>query len=194
MELKRGGEISISIDDFAFGGKGITKIQTEEGNYVIFTQNGIPGQKVNAKIIKKKKSFAECRILQVIEKSPLEKPTEFQSISGAPYISLPIEKQHEFKLDSTFELFKISDNIQKLALDDKVDLVYYDAFGPRVQADLWNEKIFSKISNVMKPESILVTYCAKGELKRILKRLGFIVETLPGPPGKREMVRAKKIK
>ena len=94
----------------------------------------------------------------------------------------------------TFELFKISDNIQKLALDDKVDLVYYDAFGPRVQADLWNEKIFSKISNVMKPESILVTYCAKGELKRILKRLGFIVETLPGPPGKREMVRAKKIK
>ena len=106
MELKRGGEISITIDDFAFGGKGITKIQTEEGNYVIFTQNGIPGQKVIAKIIKKKKSFAECRILQVIEKSPLEKPTEFQSISGAPYISLPIEKQHEFKLDSTFELFK----------------------------------------------------------------------------------------
>ena len=106
MELKRGGEISISIDDFAFGGKGITKIQTEEGNYVIFTQNGIPGQKVIAKIIKKKKSFAECRILQVIEKSPLEKSTEFQSISGAPYISLPIEKQHEFKLDSTFELLK----------------------------------------------------------------------------------------
>ncbi len=94
----------------------------------------------------------------------------------------------------TFELFKISDDIQKLTLDDKVDLVYYDAFGPRVQADLWTERIFSIISAVMKPESILVTYCAKGEVKRILKRLGFVVETLPGPPGKREMVRAKKIK
>jgi len=94
----------------------------------------------------------------------------------------------------TFELFKISDDIQKLTLDDKVDLVYYDAFGPRVQADLWTEKIFSIISAVMKPESILVTYCAKGEVKRILKRLGFVVETLTGPPGKREMVRAKKIK
>jgi tRNA U34 5-methylaminomethyl-2-thiouridine-forming methyltransferase MnmC len=94
----------------------------------------------------------------------------------------------------TFELFKISDDIQKLTLDDKVDLVYYDAFGPRVQADLWTERIFSIISAVMKPESILVTYCAKGEVKRILKRLGFVVETLTGPPGKREMVRAKKIK
>lgn len=94
----------------------------------------------------------------------------------------------------TFELFKISDDIQKLTLDDKVDLVYYDAFGPRVQADLWTERIFIIISAVMKPESILVTYCAKGEVKRILKRLGFVVETLPGPPGKREMVRAKKIK
>lgn len=94
----------------------------------------------------------------------------------------------------TFELYKISDDIQKLTLDDKVDLVYYDAFGPRVQADLWTERIFSVISAVMKPESILVTYCAKGEVKRILKRLGFVVETLTGPPGKREMVRAKKIK
>lgn len=94
----------------------------------------------------------------------------------------------------TFELFKISDDIQKLTLDDKVDLVYYDAFGPRVQAHLWTERIFSIISAVMKPESILVTYCAKGEVKRILKQLGFVVETLPGPPGKREMVRAKKIK
>ena len=94
----------------------------------------------------------------------------------------------------TFELFKISDDIQKLTLDDKVDLVYYDAFGPRVQADLWTERIFSIISAVMKPESILVTYCAKGEVKRILKRLGFVVETLAGPPGKREMIRAKKIK
>jgi tRNA U34 5-methylaminomethyl-2-thiouridine-forming methyltransferase MnmC len=94
----------------------------------------------------------------------------------------------------TFELFKISDDIQKLTLDDKVDLVYYDAFGPRVQADLWTERIFSIISAVMKPKSILVTYCAKGEVKRILKRLGFVVETLPGPPGKREMIRAKKIK
>ena len=97
-------------------------------------------------------------------------------------------------ISPTFEFFKISGDIQNLHLNEKVDLVYYDAFGPRVQPDLWVEKIFCKISAFMKPESILVTYCAKGEVKRILKRLGFVVETLAGPPGKREMIRAKKLK
>jgi len=93
-----------------------------------------------------------------------------------------------------FELFKIRDSIQNMLMDEKVDLVYYDAFGPRVQAELWSEDIFTKISTFMTSNSILVTYCAKGEVKRILKRVGFDVETLVGPPGKREMIRAKWLK
>ncbi len=99
-----------------------------------------------------------------------------------------------FMLSPTFELQKINDTIQNMSIDVKVDLVYYDAFGPRVQPELWSEQIFVKLASMMKPNATLVTYCAKGEVKRILKRLGFVVETLPGPPGKREMIRAKWVK
>ena len=74
------------------------------------------------------------------------------------------------------------------------DLVYYDAFAPRVQPELWTEEIFSKVFSAMNVGAILVTYCAKGYVKRNLKAVGFKVESLEGPPGKREMTRAKKTK
>ena len=106
MNIKRGEEIELSIDGFAFGGKGISKIKNQELNYIIFTQNAIAGQKVLAKIVKKKKAFAEARILKVLEPSPKQIESNFQPISGAPYISLPIEKQHSFKKETTLELFK----------------------------------------------------------------------------------------
>ena len=83
--------------------------------------------------------------------------------------------------------------IQDLELEaNSVDLVYYDAFGPRVQPELWNAEIFAKIFRWMTPGGTLVTYCAKGQVKRDLKAVGFEVESLPGPPGKREMTRAVK--
>ncbi len=73
-----------------------------------------------------------------------------------------------------------------------VDLVYYDAFGPRVQPELWTLEIFQRLYEWMAPGGVLVTYCAKGQVKRDLKTAGFLVEALPGPPGKREMTRATK--
>lgn len=73
-----------------------------------------------------------------------------------------------------------------------VDLVYYDAFGPRVQPELWSLEIFERLFSWMSPGGTLVTYCAKGQVKRDLKAAGFLVENLPGPPGKREMTRAVK--
>ena len=106
MEIKRGEEITIQIDDFAYGGKGITKIDIDQRPYVIFTLNAIPGQTVRAKVLKKKKSFAECRILEILQRSEFEIESKHQPISGAPYISLPIEKQHDFKKKSTIDLFK----------------------------------------------------------------------------------------
>lgn len=75
---------------------------------------------------------------------------------------------------------------------ESVDLVYYDAFGPRVQPELWTAEIFARIYSWMAPGGTLVTYCAKGQVKRDLKAVGFLVENLPGPPGKREMTRAIK--
>ena len=106
MEIKRGEEITIKIDDFAYGGKGITKINIDQRPYVVFTLNAIPGQLVRAKVLKKKKSFAECRIIEILNRSEFERESNYQPISGAPYISLPIEKQHEFKKKSTIDLFK----------------------------------------------------------------------------------------
>jgi tRNA U34 5-methylaminomethyl-2-thiouridine-forming methyltransferase MnmC len=72
------------------------------------------------------------------------------------------------------------------------DLIYFDAFAPGVQPELWTEAMFQKMFDCLVPGGILVTYCAKGEVKRAMKKAGFVVERLPGPPGKREMTRCRK--
>lgn len=75
---------------------------------------------------------------------------------------------------------------------DAFDLVYFDAFSPEVQPELWTETMFQKIFNALKNNGILTTYCAKGAVKRSLKSVGFTIENLPGPIGKREMTRGMK--
>ena len=72
------------------------------------------------------------------------------------------------------------------------DLIYYDAFGPGTQADLWTEQIMTKLFDALKSGGILVTYCAQGQFKRNLKAAGFKIKNLPGPVGKREITRAIK--
>jgi tRNA U34 5-methylaminomethyl-2-thiouridine-forming methyltransferase MnmC len=69
-------------------------------------------------------------------------------------------------------------------------IVYFDAFAPNVQPEMWHISSLEKVKNVMQKGGFLVTYCAKGQLRRDLQTLGFLVEKLPGPPGKREMTRA----
>lgn len=69
------------------------------------------------------------------------------------------------------------------------DLIYFDAFGARVQPELWTELIFAKMYKALKSKGILVTYSAKGSVRRAMQTVGFNVERLPGPPGKREMLR-----
>mgnify|MGYP001357692333 CR=1 FL=1 len=77
-------------------------------------------------------------------------------------------------------------------MKNKYDVVYFDAFGPRVQPELWEVRILRKMYEALIDGGILVTYCAKGSVKRALKEVGFTIESIPGPPGKREMTRAKK--
>jgi len=72
------------------------------------------------------------------------------------------------------------------------DLVYFDAFSPEAQPELWTEAVFKPIYNAMKNKSILLTYCTKGIVKQQLKALGFQIEKLSGPVGKREILRAIK--
>ena len=92
-----------------------------------------------------------------------------------------------------FSLTKIAQRIEDVSFNKFFDLIYYDAFGPRVQPELWTEIIFSKLYASMNIGGVLVTYCAKGSVKRALKAVGFELQSIPGPPGKREMSRAVKV-
>lgn len=112
MNFKKGDIVELEIHDFAYGGKGIHRMETEQGKYVVFVLNAIPGQIVKAKIQKKKKRFAEGRMIEVIKRSELEVKSPYQAISGAPYITLPIEKQREFKEASVMDLFRKIANIE----------------------------------------------------------------------------------
>ncbi|GAA3522082.1 tRNA (5-methylaminomethyl-2-thiouridine)(34)-methyltransferase MnmD [Aquimarina addita] len=98
----------------------------------------------------------------------------------------PVEVSPSFLLTKRKQFFKdIEDR-------DRFDLIYFDAFGARVQPDLWTVAIFQKMYDALKNYGVLVTYSAKGSVRRAMQEVGFTVERLPGPPGKREMLRATK--
>lgn len=95
-------------------------------------------------------------------------------------------------IDPAFCLRKIKSSLPGVEFASTFNLVYFDAFAPKVQPELWNEAIFRKMFDAMEPGGLLVTYCAKGDVRRRMQQAGFVVERLPGPPGKREILRAKK--
>jgi len=92
-----------------------------------------------------------------------------------------------------FNLKKINGDLADYIPAYPVDLVYFDAFGPDKQPAMWTWEIFERLSAAMRSGGILVTYSSKGEVKRNLRSVGFDVKLIPGPPGKREMIIAKKI-
>lgn len=102
----RGEIINITIIEYAFGGKGVAKIPTETGDYIVFVANAFPGQEVQAKVDKVKKRYCEAKLIQVTKRSPLEKTSNFQEISGAPYIFVPVEEQETRKYKSTIEVYQ----------------------------------------------------------------------------------------
>lgn len=98
-------------------------------------------------------------------------------------------------LSDYFIISKIQARLEDITLrDEQFHLVFFDAFGPEVQPELWTEQIFAQLFKCMKPDGILVTYSCKGTVKRALKAAGFTIEKLPGPAGKREVLRAMKIR
>jgi tRNA U34 5-methylaminomethyl-2-thiouridine-forming methyltransferase MnmC len=95
-------------------------------------------------------------------------------------------------ISANFYLTKINLPLLNFLPTKQYDLIFYDAFAPNNQPDMWTEETFQHVFQLLAPQGFLVTYCAKGNVKRTLKACGFVVETLPGPPGKREMIRATK--
>lgn len=96
----------------------------------------------------------------------------------------------EVEIHPFFRLKKIRSSLQEFEGEFCFyNLIYYDAFGPRAQPEMWIPELFRKLAAMTAQEGILVTYCAKGQVRRDLEAAGFRMERLPGPPGKREMMR-----
>ena len=121
-----------------------------------------------------------------------------RAVNSAPW-------QHATPITPDFTLTKIHSNLLTMSLPQNPDLpspstlpqnldaIYFDAFAPEKQPEMWSEALFRKLYNSMKPGAILTTYCAKGAIRRLLNQIGFQTERLPGPPaGKREILRATK--
>lgn len=139
---------------------------------------------------------------ETIEAYPIDidqaKLLNYPTLLDAPHLQEKFLQMHtcpsgvDQQLTPNFTFRKTLSRFENADYAAKFDLVYFDAFAPSAQPDLWNENILAKAYNALKSQGIFVTYCAKGEVKRTLKNIGFQVEALPGPPGKREMTRGVK--
>jgi len=109
----------------------------------------------------------------------------FRQIHNAPWNCYHTITQH-------FTIGKIAADATKIIPEGKYDIIYFDAFDPNKQPEMWTKEIFEKIYLFTSESGILLTYSAKGEVKRNLKSCGFSVAILPGPPGKRHIVKAVK--
>tara|TARA_B100001758_G_scaffold247581_1_gene266035 strand:+ start:12015 stop:12728 length:714 start_codon:yes stop_codon:yes gene_type:complete len=101
--------------------------------------------------------------------------------------------EEECKINTFFNFKKINTDLQKFISELKFDIIYFDAFSPEKQPELWTNTVFMKMHNYLKKDGFLVTYCAKGIVKRTMKSVGFEIIVLDGPPGKRQMTRANKL-
>lgn len=129
-------------------------------------------------------------------------PVSIDDAKQLNYTSAPDQPEflrlHEAKwnesvaISERFTLEKLEITLQEFNALRAYDLVFFDAFAPRVQPEMWTQEIFDRMFALMKAGGILVTYCSKGDVRRNMIASGFTVEKVPGPPGKREMLRAMK--
>jgi tRNA U34 5-methylaminomethyl-2-thiouridine-forming methyltransferase MnmC len=99
----------------------------------------------------------------------------------------------EIRIQSNFSFLKRRNDLLNIGISETFDLIYFDAFDPNVQPELWTQEIFKKMFSMLRPRGILTTYSSKGTVRRAMQAAGFAVEKIPGPTGKREIVRAFKI-
>ena len=150
----------------------------------------IEAQKLNVEI---KYLGVEAFPISSEELKELNYSSQLDSAKSDEFIKLhetPWEEMHS--ITSSYSLTKQKKFFVDIEDQKLYDLIYFDAFGARVQPELWTEAIFKKMYEALRPNGILVTYSAKGSVRRAMQTVGFEVERLPGPPGKREMLRARK--
>ena len=137
-----------------------------------------------------------------LEKFPLTREEidllNYPKLAETPFSAELFKRIHDaewgenIELTPHFTLQKMESDVQTYTPTQTFDIIYFDAFAPAVQPELWTEEIFQKMYNALNHGGILVTYCAQGQVKRNMKAAGFRIERLPGPPGKREITRAVK--
>ncbi|MBN1197996.1 MAG: tRNA (5-methylaminomethyl-2-thiouridine)(34)-methyltransferase MnmD [Bacteroidales bacterium] len=111
---------------------------------------------------------------------------EFDRIHDAPW-------EVPFQANPYFRITKLKRDLRSYEPSDQLyDIVYFDAFAPDVQPELWTVPVFEKLFRMLRQKGLLVTYSCKGQVKRDLREAGFFIEKIPGPPGKREILRAHK--
>ena len=144
---------------------------------------------------------AEKRKVKVIytalEKYPLTSEItnhlNYSDINGDLFQKIHFsEWEKPIPITAFFSLNKIQIDFKDFDYYGNYDVVYYDAFAPDKQPEVWSQEIFNKIYSSMNSGGIMTTYCAKGIIRRMMKQAGFEVERIPGPPGKREMLRSTK--
>lgn len=141
-------------------------------------------------------------IYETVETNPLPlsmvRELNYCRLLGRPEWEPVFEKLHStpwetpVTLRPNFEIFKTHSDGAAYTLRQPANLVYYDAFDPVAQPELWTPAVFERLYRGLAPDALLVTYCCKGSVQRALRAAGFVIATLPGPPGKREILRAKK--
>ncbi|MDD4971813.1 MAG: tRNA (5-methylaminomethyl-2-thiouridine)(34)-methyltransferase MnmD [Paludibacter sp.] len=115
-----------------------------------------------------------------------DKKQIFEQLHTSPW-------NEEIQLTPFFTLKKIEVDFTDAVFDAQFDVVYFDAFSPEKQPEMWSKELFEMIFSHCNPGAILTTYCAKGMVRRALQDAGFKVERLPGPPGKREILRGLRV-
>lgn len=152
-------------------------------------------------------------LLTLLEAEKSEKTVRYTAVEAFP---LPLEEARQLNFDALlaseylkalhespwnqpisitpfFQLSKYAGRLQEFRTEERFNLVYYDAFAPEAQPELWTPEIFEQLAGMMHPNGLLTTYCSKGYVKRNLQAAGFRVEKHPGPARKREILRAVKL-
>jgi len=170
----------ISILEIGFGtglNSLLTLMQSDSDKKIIFYQ-GVEAYPV---------SLEEVSALNYLEELYA---TDFEAKYKLMHTS---EWEKEIAVTDSFTLLKQKKSFTEIDDVDKFDLIYFDAFGPDVQPELWTEEIFGKMYKSLKDGGVLVTYSSKGIVKRALRNVGFTVKRLDGPKGKRHILRATKM-
>ncbi|UNY97384.1 tRNA (5-methylaminomethyl-2-thiouridine)(34)-methyltransferase MnmD [Zhouia spongiae] len=152
----------------------ITFLEAEKNNLSI-QYDGVEGYPVSSDEV------SQLNYVELLENKGFKE--QFQAMHDGPW-------EKYIQLSEAFRLKKRKQFFNEIDDNEVFDLIYFDAFGARVQPELWTEEIFQRMHNALKPGGVLVTYAAKGSVRRAMIASGFSVEKLPGPPGKREMLRA----